>query len=201
MVIGIYHPPYCGCILITNNRFIDDLIEWLTESLANDKSMIIMRDFNIHINKRGEDEDATAFMNSIESLGFQQHVNFSSHRMGNTLDLVLTEYLEPFKMETILPGNYISGHCAVNCTISLEKTILKKQTIRFRKIIKIDMTKLVEEMNLDSITTNNLDEFVGQLETNMQSALDKNAWEMTKNIVSRKKVSWFTDEIRAQKEP
>ena len=30
-----------------------------------------MGDFNIHINKRGE--DATVFMNTIESLGFQQH--------------------------------------------------------------------------------------------------------------------------------
>ena len=35
-------------------------------------------------------------------------------------------------------------------------------------------------MNLDSITMNNLEEFVEELETNMQSALDKNAPEMTK---------------------
>ena len=33
----------------------------------------------------------------------------------------------------------------------------------------------------------------------MQSALDKNAPEITKNIVARKKVPWFTDEIREQK--
>ena len=33
----------------------------------------------------------------------------------------------------------------------------------------------------------------------MQSALDRNAAEMTKNIVARKKVPRFTDEIRAQK--
>ena len=63
----------------------------------NDKNITIMGDFNIHINKRGEDEDATAFMNTIESLGFQQHVNFSTHRMGNTLDLVFMESSEPFR--------------------------------------------------------------------------------------------------------
>ena len=85
--------------------------------------------------------------------------------MANTLDLVLTESLEPFKIGTILPGNYILDHCVVNCTLSLEITILKKQTIIFRKITRIDMTKLAEEMNLDSITMNNLNEFVGQLET------------------------------------
>ena len=53
-------------------------------------------------------------------------------------------------------------------------------------------------MNLDSITMNNLKGFVGQLERNMHLALDKNAPEMSKNIVARKKVPWFTDEIRAQ---
>ena len=41
----------------------------------------------------------TIFMNTIETLGFQQHVNFSTHRIGNTLNLVLTESSEPFKIE------------------------------------------------------------------------------------------------------
>ena len=53
----------------------------------------------------------------------------------------------------------------------------------------MDITKLVEDMNLDLITINNLEEFVDQLETDMQSALDKNAPEITKNIEARKKVS------------
>ena len=87
--------------------FLDYLTEWLAESLVNDKNIIIMGVFNIHINKRGEEEDVTIFMDTIETLGFQQHVNFLTHRMGNTLDLVLTESLEPFKIKTILPGNYI----------------------------------------------------------------------------------------------
>ena len=185
MMISIYHPPYSGCNLIANNMFIDDLTEWLAESLENDKNKIIMDDFNIHINKSGEDEGVTTFINTMEALGFQQHVNFPTHRMGNTLDLVLTEYSEPFKIETILPRNYTSDHWTVNCTISLTETTLKKQTIRFRKINKVDITKLVEDMNLDSIMTNNLEELVDQLETNMQSALDKNAQEITKNIVTR----------------
>ena len=52
MMIGIYHPLYSGYNLTTNNMFLDDLTEWLAESLVNDKNIIIMGDFNIHINKR-----------------------------------------------------------------------------------------------------------------------------------------------------
>ena len=81
----------------------------------------------------------------------------------------------------------------------MSKMILKKQTIKFRKINKIDITTLVEDMTLDSFMMNNLEECVDQLETNMQLTLDKNAQEITKNIVARKKVPWFTDEIREQK--
>ena len=75
----------------------------------------------------------------------------------------------------------------------------KKQTIKFRKINKKDITKLVKDMNLDSIAMNNLEEFVDQLEKNMQPALDKNTPEITKNIVARKKVPWVTDGNREQK--
>ena len=38
MMIGMYHPPYSGHNLITTNMFIDDLMEWLEESLVNDKT-------------------------------------------------------------------------------------------------------------------------------------------------------------------
>ena len=72
---------------------------------------------------------------------------------------------------------------------SAMKKTLKKQTIKFRKINKIDITNLVEDMNLDSIMTDNLEECVDQLETNMQSALDNSVPEITKNIVARKKES------------
>ena len=150
MITGIYHSPYFGCNLITNKLSIDDLTEWLAVLLVNDKNILILGDFDIHINKKGEDEDTSTFMNTIKALGFQQHVNFSTHRMGNTLDLLLTESSDPFKIKSILPGNYISDHCTVNCTISLEKTILKKQTIKFRKSNKIDITKFIVDINLTS---------------------------------------------------
>ena len=68
----------------------------------------------------------------------------------------------------------------------MRKQSLKKKTIRFKRINKIDLTKLVGDMNIDSITTNNLEEFVEQLDTSMQSALDINAPENDKAHSSKK---------------
>ena len=36
----------------------------------------------IYINRRGEDEDTTMFMNTIQALVFQQHVNFQHLEMA-----------------------------------------------------------------------------------------------------------------------
>ena len=47
-------------------------------------------------------------------------------------------------------------------------------------------------MNLDSIMANNLEEFIDQLETNVKSALDKYAPEITKNIVKYKQDHQWT---------
>ena len=46
---------------------------------------------NIHINNSDTDDDASTFLETIEAMGLQQHVNFDTHRKGNALDLMLTE--------------------------------------------------------------------------------------------------------------
>ena len=67
------------------------------------------------------------------------------------------------------------------------------------KINKIDIITLGGDISLGSIVTNSLEEFVDQLETNMQSALDKNAPEITKKIVARKKVPWLQIKLENRK--
>ena len=65
--------------------------------IALDKNIIIMGDFNHHINKQ-LDEDASNFMESMSSVGFVQHVKFGTHECDNILDLVFTESLSDFSV-------------------------------------------------------------------------------------------------------
>ena len=58
--------------------------------IALDKNIMIMGDFNHHINKQ-LDEDAANFMESMSSVGLVQHVEFGTHESNNILDLVFTE--------------------------------------------------------------------------------------------------------------
>ena len=85
-ILGIYHPSYSAGQKITNAMFLDDLTEYLTDWMASYRNIIICGDFNIHIDNLS-DTEAHIFIDTMETLELQQHVNFQTHHAGNTLDL------------------------------------------------------------------------------------------------------------------
>ena len=48
-LVALYHPPYSLITPVTNAMFIDELTNWITNILVDDKNVIIMGNFNIHI--------------------------------------------------------------------------------------------------------------------------------------------------------
>ena len=72
--------------------FLDELTDFLETFLVEHNNIIIMGDFNIHVNNT-DDPEAQIFLDTMEALGLDNNVNFAMHNRGNTLDLVLTEAL------------------------------------------------------------------------------------------------------------
>ena len=72
--------------MIMTGTFIDEFTEWLGEHLVNGKNLVITGDFNVHVNDQ-EDADAQFFSDITSALVLNQHINFSTQRAGNTLDL------------------------------------------------------------------------------------------------------------------
>ena len=58
----------------------------------NDTNVIILCDFNLHVND-SNDDNAMHFIESTQALALEQHVKFPTHTSGNMLDLVLTNCL------------------------------------------------------------------------------------------------------------
>ena len=69
----------------------------MADLIARDKNILLLGVFNIHIND-DNDEDSKIFRETIDRLGLQQHVNFSTHRQGNYLDLIITETFSNLKI-------------------------------------------------------------------------------------------------------
>ena len=90
---SIYHLPYLLTNKITNTMFLDDFTEYITKTIPdnNQTNNLFVGDFNLHVSEGNTDIDSAIFLDILEAMGLYQHVSFSTHNQGNTLDLVISE--------------------------------------------------------------------------------------------------------------
>ena len=155
-IIAIYHPPYFTRNLVTDNIFIDELTDWLIDTLALDKNVLVMGDFNIHINK-DNNEIANIFLNSIVVMGLQCSYSFPTHKEGNCLDLIFAESIGDIMVTACRPIAYISSHQIMAGNTSIPKDDVTRKEITYRKLKLINYTGLTEEMHLDLLLLENLE--------------------------------------------
>ena len=155
-------------------------------------------DFNTHVNNTN-DPEAQIFLDTMEALGLDNHVNFAAHNRGNTLDLVLTEALSSLSVVTCRQGPFLSDHCSIELELAIPKPALKRQTITLHNIKDVVIEGLVKELDLGSIEGQDINDLVNQLENKCKIALDTLALEKTKCVTIRQKKCWLTKEVLDQK--
>ena len=198
-IVAIYHPPYTNKNHITNNIFIDDFTDWLAEEIMLHDNLLILGDFNLHINDL-DNPDTDIFLDTVTAIGLNQHVNFATHQLGNILDLVMSEELSQFQILSCKPGVYLSDHCTIEVDISLPRDDLVRKPITYRNIKGMDSEKFIQDTKLDDLLQlENLDELIIAFENNVNEAIDQHAPEKTKIITVRHSNPWFTKEVKDQK--
>ena len=85
--VSIYRPPYTTTSQITDAQFTTDFAELIPYITIQYKNTRIPGDFNFHIND-SMDANASIFQDVMVASGLSQWVDFPTHRLGNTLDLV-----------------------------------------------------------------------------------------------------------------
>lgn len=131
IVANVYCPPK------PNKGLIDEFSSLLTHLSPN---VIVLSDFNIYMDNMNH-IFTTFFTSSLDSFGFQQHINFpiQSIPKGHILDLVCCSGVSLFNCSsTDLP---ISDHMFISFNLNL--TIFKTKTSRiicFRNIKDIYLT-------------------------------------------------------------
>ena len=89
-IIAIYHQPPSNLTRVTNGEFLDEFTDWAAESVSTSNNVILVGDFNLHINN-ANDDDACNFMETTQALGLHQNITFPTYVLGNTLDLIFSE--------------------------------------------------------------------------------------------------------------
>ena len=156
-IIGLFHPPYY-LRKPTNNIFIDEITELLTEVLPSSKNYIILGDLYIHVSDQ-DDVGAQIFSDSMEALGLKQLLMISTHKSNNVLDTIFTEIISHISVE----ASYISDNCPVIATLNMQKEQVKQVQRVIPTASKISLDEWNQEFNKLNITwDNNLCNLVDQ---------------------------------------
>ena len=161
--------------------FLDEVTDFLATFLVEHNNIIITGDFNIHVNDTN-DPEAQIFLDTIEALGLDNHLNFATHNRGYTLDLVLTKALSSFSVVTCRQGPFLSDHCSIELEVAMPKPALKRQNITSHNIKDVVIEDLVKELDLGTIEGENINDLVNQLDNKCKTALDTLAPETTKCV-------------------
>ena len=126
--IVIYRPPYSSTNKETVTKFLNKFTEWLANILGLFSNMVVLGDFNVHINDEN-DNKAGIFEDTITALGFNQHVTFPTHWEGNFLDLVFTETCNSIKVKPCRSGPILSNHMAVDIVMAQPSQPIQRKLI------------------------------------------------------------------------
>ena len=166
---GIYHPPYSSTNRITNTKFIEDFSDYVSTSLPNHQNNVFLGDFNLHVSDQ-LDTDATIFEDTMDALGLYQHIGFPTHKSGNVLDLILSDFTSNAKVLTTATGPFVTNHRAVIATLNIKRLRPATKEILVKQVSKVSVEQWNDEFNPDNVKLNGkLDVTVSSLNTELHS--------------------------------
>ena len=94
-----------------------------------------------------ENQDTITFDGTIESLGLRNQVNFPTHRLHNTLDIIITAE-DSSIISDIHQGSLFSDHYIVHYTLTTPSKLTELKRISYRKTKDLSIDHLKNEINL-----------------------------------------------------
>ena len=196
---GIYHPPPNTQDNSTNNMFLDEITELLTSPIPKYNNLIIMGDFNMHIDHITNLENQI-FNDTMEALGLSQQVRTPTHKQGNILDLIYIEDNSQLKYRNCQTHGFISDHAIVTKDMYLLKDKPKLTTKKICNNKRVTKEALIQNFKPPTIERKTgLSQAYNQLKTKLQEILEKTATEKTIKVYDKPKQPCFSKYIWEQR--
>ena len=194
-IVVIYRTGPC------TSDFFDDFSDLIVSLSALSASFLILGDFNIHMNKNTHASNTLSEI--IEIFALKQHVNSPTHRLGNTLDLIISSF-ELNSLSISDPSSPVSDHFSLNFTFSLPLSSIKnkcRKTVQFRKTSEINITEFTADISesLSNLNEPLLDNYVNSFNTKLMTCLDLHAPLISKNVLCRPNTEFYNDNLRELK--
>jgi hypothetical protein len=149
-----------------------------------------------------DDYVAIRMRDSLDSYSLAQYVSEPTHRLGHTLDLVITRASENIVSDIHVDKSLPSDHYAVTCLLKISRPQATKKSVCFRKVRDINLENFRNDITasrLISDPADNIDTLCVQFHQVLSELLDLHAPKVTKCITLRPFAPWYDDEIRTAK--
>ena len=198
----IYRPPPSSMNSFTVGLFLDELSSFLEGLVLAPSALLVAGDFNLHMDDQ-EDDDARRFLQVLELFDLTQYVSHSTHKYGNTPDLIITRANDDLVGKCFVHDPLISDHLPFHVSLRLAKLPPERRTMSYRRIRAIDFHELCRDLENSSLVrdaeTSDLSDFVNKYNNTLKSLLDTYAPLRSKTNTLRPTASWYNDEIRSEK--
>ncbi|XP_068565816.1 uncharacterized protein [Cebidichthys violaceus] len=189
----IYRPPK------PNPAFPSDPSEFLTQLCAISPSILLLSDFNIHV----DSSDSTTSIELLDIFNYfniTQYIDFPTHKKGHTLDLVCTSGITVSNLTSI--DLTITDYLAITLEIDIPTPQVKQnRTITFRNIKAINIPSLSSTLAATvsasaPISTASPTALVNYYNDALSSCLDVIAPKKSKLVTFTLSDPWYTDQLR-----
>ena len=174
---------YC-LLFVPTKVFLEELIMLLEISSASSEIFVLAGDVNIHLDDK-DDTYTKQFNDILEMFNHKQHVNFATHRLGHTIDVVVTHTESPI-IENIKPNNVdLSDHYIVQFEVkSIAPNKIEYINVKYRDVKSVNNERFCADIKqcCDSIHSNDLQEKVGSFNTLTRKVVDSHAPQKTKQV-------------------
>ncbi|XP_042559606.1 uncharacterized protein LOC122128826 [Clupea harengus] len=197
-------PPYSMTVLLIyrppkpNPSFLPEISDLLTSLCTISTNIVIVGDLNIHVDNPSC-QFAADFLNVLECLGLQQHVEVPTHTKGHTLDLVITDSAPISNLQVYDLG--VSDHKVVSMAFTfMLPTIQPKRQMSFRNWKRINTATMTMDLQLITCPASaSMDELVELYNTSLSSVFDLHAPVKSREVNFSRSAPWFTHELRKMK--
>ena len=149
----VYRPPSSKVNNLTSAQFFHDFNDLLEHFSFSSGSLLIMGDFNFHVNEPSRDRLAAKFLDFLDSYNLAQHVTEPTHKRKGTLDLIITRANEDTVLNCKVEDPDLSDHYAVHCKLTLDKPTPRRVEKTYRKLRSVDMEALRRDLTTLTVFT------------------------------------------------
>ena len=197
ILCAVYRPPQLNVM-----EFLQDFTSYWENTITSTCERIFIGDFNIRVDKDG-DPNTVMFKDCLESLNLTCKVDFLTHELGHTLDIVILDNTSSL-IPIVNQGCFISDHSLIYMELMVGRELVEPKAKMCRRLSKVDHGVLGIKLGelVDRIISNadgkDVSLLAHEYEVEIKGVLDEISPMVKVKQKSKTPFPWMTEDVKRE---